>query len=124
MKPNKILVIDDMSTHLLLLQTILEEEGYKVLAVDNGEEAIKYIENDPDISLVLLDIMMPEVDGYELLEKVKSGDKNVSMPIIIVSAKTDSSSIKEALEKGAYDYITKPLNVYDIKNKVKSALAH
>jgi len=122
MKPSKILVIDDMSTHLLLLQTILEEEGYEVLAVDNGKEAIEKIEGDPEISLVLLDIMMPEVDGYEILQKVKTEDKSISAPVIIVSAKTDSVSIKKALEKGAYDYITKPLNVYDIKNKVKSAL--
>jgi len=111
-----------MSTHLLLLQTILEEEGYEVLAVDNGKEAIENIEGDPEINLVLLDIMMPEVDGYEILQKVKSENKNITIPVIIVSAKTDSASIKKALEKGAYDYITKPLNVYDIKNKVKSAL--
>jgi len=122
MKQSKILIIDDMSTHLLLLQTILEEEGYEVLAIDNGKEAIEKIEGDPEISLVLLDIMMPEVDGYEILQKVKMEDKNISIPVIIVSAKTDSKSIKKALEKGAYDYITKPLNVYDIKNKVKSAL--
>ncbi len=122
MKPSKILIIDDMSTHLLLLQTILEEEGYEVLAVDNGKEAIENIEGDPEINLVLLDIMMPEVDGYEILQKVKSENKNITIPVIIVSAKTDSASIKKALEKGAYDYITKPLNVYDIKNKVKSAL--
>jgi len=122
MEPNKILIIDDMSTHLLLLQTILEEEGYEVAAIDNGKEAMEKIENDQNISLILLDIMMPELDGYQVLDKVKSEDKNANIPVIIVSAKTDSSSIKKALEKGAYDYITKPLNVYDIKNKIKSAL--
>jgi two-component system sensor histidine kinase/response regulator len=122
MEPNKILIIDDMSTHLLLLQTILEEEGYEVTAIDNGKEAMEKIENDQNISLILLDIMMPELDGYQVLDKVKSEDKNENIPVIVVSAKTDSSSIKKALEKGAYDYITKPLNVYDIKNKIKSAL--
>ena len=122
MESNKILIIDDMSTHLLLLQTILEEEGYEVAAIDNGKEAMEKIENDQDIKLILLDIMMPELDGYQILDKVKSEDKNVNIPVIVVSAKTDSSSIKKALEKGAYDYITKPLNVYDIKNKIKSAL--
>jgi len=122
MKPNKILIIDDMSTHLLLLQTILEEEGYEVLAVDNGKEAIEKIEGDPEINLVLLDIMMPEINGYEILQKINTEDKNISIPVIVVSAKTDNASIKKALEKGAYDYIAKPLNVYDIKNKIKSAL--
>jgi two-component system sensor histidine kinase/response regulator len=122
MESNKILIIDDMSTHLLLLQTILEEEGYEVAAIDNGKEAMETIEHDQDIKLILLDIMMPELDGYQILDKVKSEDKNVNIPVIVVSAKTDSSSIKKALEKGAYDYITKPLNVYDIKNKIKSAL--
>jgi len=124
MKTSKILIIDDMSTHLLLLQTILEEEGYEVLAVDNGKEAIEKIEGDPEINLILLDIMMPEIDGYEILQKVKTENTNITIPVIIVSAKTDSASIKKALEKGADDYIAKPLNVYDIKNKVKSALSH
>lgn len=123
MGSNKILIIDDMSTHLLLLQTILEEEGYEVMALDNGKEAIEVIESDQDIRLILLDIMMPELDGYQILDKVKSKDKNVNIPVIVVSAKTDSSSIKKALEKGAFDYVTKPLNVYDIKNKIKSALS-
>lgn len=123
MGSNKILIIDDMSTHLLLLQTILEEEGYEVMALDNGKEAIEAIESDQDIRLILLDIMMPELDGYQILDKVKSENKNVNIPVIVVSAKTDSSSIKKALEKGAFDYVTKPLNVYDIKNKIKSALS-
>jgi CheY-like chemotaxis protein len=123
MGSNKILIIDDMSTHLLLLQTILEEEGYEVMALDNGKEAIEAIESDQDIRLILLDIMMPELDGYQILDKVKLKDKNVNIPVIVVSAKTDSSSIKKALEKGAFDYVTKPLNVYDIKNKIKSALS-
>ena len=122
MNPSKILIIDDMSTHLLLLQTILEEEGYKVIAADNGKDALEHIANDKNIDLILLDIMMPELDGYQVLQKVKTKDNHTSVPVIVVSAKTDSTSIKKALEEGAYDYITKPLNVHDIKNKVKSAL--
>lgn len=122
MNKKKILVIDDMQTHLLLLRTILEEEGFEVITVDNGKQALKHIEQDQDIRLILLDIMMPELDGYQILDKVKTPDDINQTPVIIVSAKTDTKSIKKALEKGAYDYITKPLNIYDIKNKVKSAM--
>jgi DNA-binding response OmpR family regulator len=118
----RILVIDDMTTHLLLLQTILEEEGYKVITIDNGEDALKIIEEDKSIDAVLLDIMMPDVDGFEILDKLSVKDGKPAIPIIIVSAKTDTQSIKKALEKGAYDYITKPLNIQDIRNKVNSAL--
>jgi DNA-binding response OmpR family regulator len=66
--------------------------------------------------------MMPEFDGFEFLDKVReSGSKEV--PVIVVSAKTDNSSIQKAIDKGAYDYLTKPFNIQDIRNKVNSALS-
>ncbi|MFP3860493.1 MAG: PleD family two-component system response regulator [Bacteroidales bacterium] len=123
MKKNKrILVIDDMSTHLLLLQSILEEEGYNVITVDNGEDALKIIEKDNNLDMILLDIMMPGIDGFEVLRRMDTSEDKEKLPIIIVSAKTDTWSIKNAMDLGAYDYITKPLNIHDIRNKVNSAL--
>lgn len=123
MKKNKrILVIDDMSTHLLLLQSILEEEGYKVITIDNGEDALKIIDEDKNLDMILLDIMMPGIDGFEVLSRMDTSEEKERLPIIIVSAKTDTWSIKKAMDLGAYDYITKPLNISDIRNKVNSAL--
>jgi two-component system sensor histidine kinase/response regulator len=119
----RILVIDDMTTHLLLLQTILEEEGYKVITIDNGEDALRIIKEDNRLDAILLDIMMPDIDGFDILDQLKTDNGKSKIPIIIVSAKTDTKSIKKAIEKGAYDYITKPLNIQDIRNKVNSALS-
>jgi DNA-binding response OmpR family regulator len=118
----KILIIDDMPSHLLLLKTILEEDGFNVVTAENVRNALRTLEGDSAIQLVLLDIMMPEFDGFEFLDKVReSGSKEV--PVIVVSAKTDNSSIQKAIDKGAYDYLTKPFNIQDIRNKVNSALS-
>jgi CheY-like chemotaxis protein len=117
---SKILVIDDMPSHLLLLQTILEEDGYEVVTLDNGNEALKLIENDGSFTLILLDMMMPDIDGFEFLDLMK--EKQNQIPIVVVSAKVGTPSIKKALQKGATDYITKPLNIHDIKNKVSAAI--
>jgi len=117
----KILIIDDMPSHLLLLKTILEEDGFNVVTAENVRNALRTLEGDSAIQLVLLDIMMPEFDGFEFLDKVReSGSSEV--PVIVVSAKTDNSSIQKAIDKGAYDYLTKPFNIQDIRNKVNSAL--
>ena len=122
MKTGKILVIDDMSNHLLLLQSILEEDKYNVDIADNPETALAIIQ-EKKFNIILLDIMMPRMDGYEVLEKLKSNEDTAKIPVIIISAKTDSWSIKNAMDKGAFDYITKPINVFDVRNKVKTALA-
>ncbi len=118
---SKILVIDDMPSHLLLLQTILEEDGYEVVTLDNGKEALELIERDESFSLILLDMMMPDIDGFEFLDLLKEKGKD-SMPVVVVSAKVGTPSIKKAMQKGAFDYITKPLNIHDIKNKVSAAI--
>lgn len=118
----KILIIDDMPSHLLLLKTILEEDGFNVVTAENVRNALRTLEGDSAIQLVLLDIMMPEFDGFEFLDKIgESGSSKV--PVIVVSAKTDNSSIQKAIDKGAYDYLTKPFNIQDIRNKVNSALS-
>jgi len=116
-----ILVIDDVSSNLLLLQSILEDEGYRVIPVDNGQEALDILKESENIRLILLDIMMPDLDGYEFLE-LKNQMLGQEIPVIIVSARTDTASIQKALDKGAYDYISKPFNTHNIINKIRSAL--
>jgi len=119
---SKILIIDDMPSHLLLLKTILEEEGFEIITAEDGENAIRTLKEDEAIALILLDIMMPGFDGFDFLDKINESE-TYKTPVIIVSAKTDNTSIQKAIEKGAYDYLTKPFNVQDIRNKVRSALS-
>ena len=103
----KILIIDDSATNVFLLQTLLEEQGYTVLFTYNGQEAIKYLD-EQKFDLLLLDIMMPGVDGYDILEKLSTDQSNT--PVIMVTAKDDSDSEKKARDMGATDYVTKPVN--------------
>jgi DNA-binding response OmpR family regulator len=103
----KILIIDDSATNVFLLQTLLEEQGFSVIFSYNGKEAMKYIE-EQNFDLLLLDIMMPGVDGYDVLEKMSNEQKNT--PVIMVTAKDDKDSENKAREMGASDYVTKPIN--------------
>ncbi|MFC2103987.1 PleD family two-component system response regulator [Bacteroidota bacterium] len=118
----KILIVDDNSSHLLLLQSILLDEGYITETTKEPKSVVEYLEKK-DYKLVLLDIMMPEMDGFEILEKIKTHEKLSKVNVIVISAKTDSWSIKYALDSGAIDYITKPINIFDVRNKVKSVMS-
>lgn len=120
-KHGKILIVDDISTHLLLLQTILLDEGYQTEITDDPKTVVDQLLRN-DYQVVLLDIMMPGMDGFQVLEKIKEHKELSSVSVIVISAKTDSWSIKNAMDKGAFDYITKPINIQDVKNKVKSAM--
>jgi DNA-binding response OmpR family regulator len=117
----KILIVDDISTHLLLLQTILHDEGYETEITSDSSKVIDLLLKD-EYKVLLLDIMMPGMDGFQVLEKIKASEKLSSVNVIIISAKTDSWSIKNALDFGAFDYITKPIVIQDVKNKVKLAM--
>ena len=117
----KILVIDDMTSHLLLLRTILEEDGFEVVTSENGKNALQTLKDDEAVELILLDIMMPEFDGFDFLDKINEFE-SPEVPVIVVSAKNDNDSIQKAIDKGAYDYLTKPFNIQDVRNKVKAAL--
>jgi len=119
---SQILIIDDVSSNLMLMESILEAEGYEVMPCDDGRKALEYLEGSSQIRLILLDIMMPDFDGYEFLEQ-KNAAVGKDIPVIVVSAKTDTDSIQQALEKGAYDYLSKPFNIQDVLNKIRPALA-
>ena len=116
-----ILIIDDESTHLLLLQTILQDEGYNTEITENPQKGLELLK-DNNYQVLILDIMMPGMDGFEVFEKIRKDKKLKKLHVIIISAKTDSWSIKNAMDRGAFDYLTKPINIQDVKNKVKSAM--
>ncbi len=104
-----ILVVDDDPDTREILGKILESLGHKPILKDSGVSALKFIEEDPiKIDLFVLDVMMPEMNGYELLEKIKEMPKYADTPIIMVTAKDADSDVLEGYKHGADYYITKP----------------
>jgi two-component system cell cycle response regulator len=117
----RILVIDDLPENVFMLQDRLEHEGYKVLTAYNGKSGIEKAQNEvPD--LILLDVMMPDINGFEVCKTLVSDSRTSDIPIILVTAKTDPEDIKEGLDAGAYDYIKKPINKIELLARVKSEL--
>lgn len=105
----------------MLMQSILEEEGYVVEVSHDPVVALKMMKTN-SYDLVLLDVMMPAMDGFQVLENLRNRFTKTQLPVVIVSAKTDSWSIKQAMDKGANDYLTKPVVLGEIRKKLKYLL--
>jgi len=118
--PN-ILIVDDVSTNLKILGAILKDSGYKVRPVPHGMLALQATEREkPD--LILLDIMMPDIDGYEVCRRLKENPKLCDVPIIFISALSEPDDIVRALNSGGVDYITKPFRAEEVKARVATHL--
>ena len=103
----KILVVDDEPTIVRLMEFILARQGHEMIVAVNGEEALEKIKSQrPD--LVLLDIMMPRIDGYEVAQRLRADPATVSLPIIMLSAKAQDEDIRRGVEVGVDEYVTKP----------------
>ncbi len=111
-----ILIIDDIKSHLLYMKWILGEENYEVSIAEDLKEAYNLL-HQKKFDLILLDLIMPNVDGFAFLKKAASTPEIRDIPIIVVSVKNDVKSIEKSLSLGARDYIVKPYNIEDIKNK-------
>ena len=117
-----ILCVDDIQTNLFILKTLFKKhEEFELFYALSGQEAFEILLKNK-IDLILLDIMMPEMDGFEVAKLIKQNTMTVDIPIIFVTAKTDEASLKEAFEKGAVDYITKPYQNYELMARVKMHL--
>ncbi len=117
----KILVVDDNAFNLKVLTDILDNAGYETYALQDSTQAVGFVENElPDI--ILLDLIMPVIDGFEVCKLLKANYFAKDIPIIIITARTDPESIKKALELGAFDYIKKPIEEIEVTARVKSAL--
>ncbi|NET46833.1 adenylate/guanylate cyclase domain-containing protein [Okeania sp. SIO2B3] len=117
----KILVVDDNQVNRELLVRRLKREGHLVTAATNGFQALEIIQSQP-FDLVLLDIMMPQMNGYEVLETLKSDPKLRHIPVIMISAVDDIDSIVHCIELGAEDYLSKPFNPILLKARINACL--
>jgi len=115
-----ILIVDDTETNIDILLELLGDE-YDVLVALNGENALEIVEDDK-IDLILLDIMMPEMDGYEVCSILKSKPDTKDIPIVFITAKTDEDSIEKAYAVGGIDYVTKPFKPRELLARVKTQI--
>lgn len=121
-KKQRILLVDDEPHIVELVKFRLELSGYEVIAAHNGMEALEKAQNDrPD--LILLDVMMPGMDGYEVATKLKENRHTRRIPIIMLTAKAEEEDIKEAIRVGAVDYIVKPFDPFAILKKISKILS-
>ena len=117
-----ILVVDDTPANIDLLSAILRE-SYKVKAATNGPRALKLALSDLPPDLILLDVMMPEMSGYEVCQRLKADPASAHIPVIFVTAKSEAEDELRGLALGAVDYITKPFNPVVVKARVATHLA-
>lgn len=117
----KVLIVDDEPNILELLEYNLKKEGYQVVRADTGEKAVAMLERDRP-AIVLLDQMLPGLDGLGVLKKIRADDAYADMPVIMVTAKSEEIDKIIGLELGADDYITKPFSVRELCARVKAQL--
>ena len=118
----KLLVFDDVQTNVLLLKALLGKEGYGILVANNGQEALEVIRNEnPD--LILLDVMMPGMDGFEVAERLKSEEFRCEIPIIFLTALDDTQSIVNGFKLGVGDFISKPFRKEELMVRIKHQLS-
>ena len=103
----RILIVDDEPRNIQLLGILLQESGYAVEFATSGGEALAWVSRTP-FDLILLDVMLPDIDGYDICKRLKSTPTTRGIPVIFLTAKNDTDSIIKAFQLGAVDYLTKP----------------
>ena len=123
MKEKKILIVEDDPDHAILVLDIFDTENIKgeVVLMKDGQEVIDYIQDEmqSQVSLVILDLNLPKVEGMEVLKFIKNNPKYCSIPVIILSTSSDQNTISEAYRNGANGYVTKPMSYDELVNKIK-----
>ena len=117
-----VLLVDDDARNIFALSSVLERRGMRVLTATTGNEAIQLIESSPDIAIVLMDIMMPEMDGYQTMEKIRKNADFRRLPIIALTAKAMKGDREKCLDAGASDYLAKPVNTEQLLSALRSWL--
>lgn len=118
---SRVLIADDNEQNRELLDAYLADEDYEILMANDGQETIDSIEaNQPD--LILLDIMMPRMSGYEVCQKIKGDLETQNIPVLMVTALNEMGDIEKAVKAGCDDFLTKPVNQLELKTRVRSLL--
>ena len=121
MDRKKILLVDDSGTILMMEKFILKNEPYDVVTANNGEEAVaRAIEHRPD--LILLDVIMPRMSGFEACRAIRANEATQTIPIIMVTTRGEAGNVETGWESGCNDYVTKPINAVELLAKVRSLL--
>ena len=115
----KVLVVDDDIRNIFALNSLLERHRMEVITATNGQEAINLVESTEDLSLVLMDVMMPEMDGYETMRRIRDHQAFRTLPIIALTAKAMKGDREKCLEAGASDYVAKPVNTDQLLSLVR-----
>jgi CheY-like chemotaxis protein len=110
LRGRKVLVVDDDARNIFALTSLLENQEMDVVSATNGRDAINIIQNTPDLSIVLMDIMMPDMDGYETMHEIRKAQEFRTIPILALTAKAMKGDREKCLNAGASDYIAKPVN--------------
>jgi len=117
-----LLVVDDTLANLRLLGNMLSEEGYEVRPVSSGRQALQAVDHDPP-DLILMDVNMPDMDGYEVCRRVRANEQSKDVPVIFVSAWADRAYMVKAFEAGGADYVTKPFLFEEVLARVRTHIA-
>jgi putative two-component system response regulator len=116
----KLLIVDDVDDNIEIAINVLREDSYAFSSATSGEQALAILEQETDFSLILLDIMMPGIDGFEVCRQIKARPACRDIPIIFLSAKTDIDSVSEGFNLGGVDYVTKPFHPMELLARVKN----
>jgi hypothetical protein len=106
----KVLIVDDDMRNIFALTSLLERHKMEVVYAENGRQGIAELQNTPGINIVLMDVMMPEMDGYETMQAIRNMPQFASLPMIALTAKAMKGDREKCIEAGASDYITKPVD--------------
>lgn len=113
-----VLLVDDDMRNVFSISTLLEEQNLTVVTASDGQEALDALDEQPRVDLVLMDIMMPNMDGYEATRRIRMDDRFTGLPIIALTAKAMPGDREKCLEAGASDYITKPLDINQLLERM------
>jgi len=122
MNKPKIITIDDQPENLQMIVQILKDD-YSVIASTSAQKAFDLVEKHKDAALILLDVFMPEMNGFEVLEQLKSAENAVDIPVIFVTGIENEQDYEKGLALGAFDFVQKPISPLLLKNRIKNCLS-
>jgi len=124
LKDKRVLIVDDDEMNIFALSAILKSRKIEHLIAQNGKEAIEMLKNDPQIDVILMDMMMPEMDGYEAIRTIREDEKFKDTPIISLTAQAMKGDREKCLEAGASGYVSKPIDIDELISEMNHCLNH